>query len=276
MIDAEGVALGVTAANWVDAPYNRWGFRHVPDLCRTAVIERGSGPARELPRAERDLADFSFGHGDRRFTLGRDARGDVHRRLPRAPRRRGRERALPRRHERDRHPPPDVVLEVAHVHPLRRPRGTRAGGSRRPRHRRISRSSPAAPGTAAGCRTSSTCARATPGRKPTSTSASTSPTTGRTTSTGRSRATPRRGSARSAAARTTRRRAVPLLLARHRRARMGPGAGRRRALPGAVLTRGVVADRRRAGRADHPRPFRTSRSWTAASARRCATSGASG
>ncbi len=69
MIDAEGEALGVTAANWVDAPYNRWGFRHVPDLCRTAVIERGSGPVRELPRAERDLAGFSFGHGDRRVAL---------------------------------------------------------------------------------------------------------------------------------------------------------------------------------------------------------------
>jgi hypothetical protein len=34
VIEAEGSALGVTAANWLDAPYNRWGFRHaaaVPD-----------------------------------------------------------------------------------------------------------------------------------------------------------------------------------------------------------------------------------------------------
>jgi hypothetical protein len=60
VIDAEGEALGVTAANWVDAPYNRWGFRHVPDLCKTAVIERGSGPVRDLPRAEHDLAGFTF------------------------------------------------------------------------------------------------------------------------------------------------------------------------------------------------------------------------
>ena len=69
MIDAEGEALGVTAANWIDAPYNRWGFRHVPDLCRTAAIGRGAGPVRRLPRAERDLADFAFTYGGRRLTL---------------------------------------------------------------------------------------------------------------------------------------------------------------------------------------------------------------
>lgn len=68
VIDAEGT--GVTTANWLDAPYNRWGFRHVPDLCRTAAIARGTGPVRELPRAERDLADFAFTHDGRRFTLG--------------------------------------------------------------------------------------------------------------------------------------------------------------------------------------------------------------
>jgi CubicO group peptidase (beta-lactamase class C family) len=69
VIDAEGEALGVTTANWIDAPYNRWGFRHVPDLCRTAAIARGSRPVRELPRAERDLAGFSFEYGGRRLTL---------------------------------------------------------------------------------------------------------------------------------------------------------------------------------------------------------------
>jgi CubicO group peptidase (beta-lactamase class C family) len=69
VIDAEREALGVTAANWIDAPYNRWGFRHVPDLCRTAAIGRGAGPVRALSRAERDLSDFSFTHDGRRFTL---------------------------------------------------------------------------------------------------------------------------------------------------------------------------------------------------------------
>ena len=49
-----------TAANWLDAPYNRWGFRHVPDLLPTAVIGRGGGPVRELPRDERGLDAFAF------------------------------------------------------------------------------------------------------------------------------------------------------------------------------------------------------------------------
>jgi CubicO group peptidase (beta-lactamase class C family) len=69
MIDAEGRTLGVTTANWLDGPYNRWGFRHVPELCRTAPIARGTGPVRELPRAERDLDAFAFTHAERRFTL---------------------------------------------------------------------------------------------------------------------------------------------------------------------------------------------------------------
>jgi CubicO group peptidase (beta-lactamase class C family) len=69
VIDAEGAALGVTTANWIDAPYNRWAYRHVPELCRTAAIARGSGPVRELPRAERDLDGFAFEHGGRRLTL---------------------------------------------------------------------------------------------------------------------------------------------------------------------------------------------------------------
>ncbi len=64
-----GVAPRATAANWLDAPYNRWGFRHVPELCRTAGIGRGDGPVRELPRAERDLGGFSFVHQGRRRTL---------------------------------------------------------------------------------------------------------------------------------------------------------------------------------------------------------------
>lgn len=62
MIDAEGRALGVTTENWLDPPYNRWGFRYVPDLVRTAPISRGSGPVRELPRPEHDLDGFAFDH----------------------------------------------------------------------------------------------------------------------------------------------------------------------------------------------------------------------
>jgi CubicO group peptidase (beta-lactamase class C family) len=69
VIDAEGRALGVTAANWLDGPYNRWGFRHVPELCRTAPIARGAGQVRPLPRAERDLGDFALSYGGRRLDL---------------------------------------------------------------------------------------------------------------------------------------------------------------------------------------------------------------
>jgi CubicO group peptidase (beta-lactamase class C family) len=46
----------VTLANWQDPPFNRWGFQHVRDLIPTARIPRGDGPARRLPRAERDLS----------------------------------------------------------------------------------------------------------------------------------------------------------------------------------------------------------------------------
>jgi CubicO group peptidase (beta-lactamase class C family) len=39
----------VTPDNWIDGPYNRWGFLHVRELARTARIARGDGPVRELP-----------------------------------------------------------------------------------------------------------------------------------------------------------------------------------------------------------------------------------
>ena len=45
----------VTSDNWLDAPYNRWGFLHVGELARTARIPRGDGPVHELPYAPRDL-----------------------------------------------------------------------------------------------------------------------------------------------------------------------------------------------------------------------------
>jgi hypothetical protein len=60
MLDEAARTLGVTTANWLDAPYNRSGFRHVPDLVRTAPIRRGAGPVRELERAERNVGDIRF------------------------------------------------------------------------------------------------------------------------------------------------------------------------------------------------------------------------
>src|SRR5689334_10263151 len=38
----------VTPDNWIDGPYNRWGFLHVRELARTARISRGDGAVREL------------------------------------------------------------------------------------------------------------------------------------------------------------------------------------------------------------------------------------
>ena len=53
VIDDEGRARGVTTANWIDPPYNRWAFRHVSQVARTQRIGGGEA-AIDLPRAERD------------------------------------------------------------------------------------------------------------------------------------------------------------------------------------------------------------------------------
>jgi CubicO group peptidase (beta-lactamase class C family) len=45
----------VTADNWIEGPFNRWGFLHVRELARTARITRGDGPVTELAYDERDL-----------------------------------------------------------------------------------------------------------------------------------------------------------------------------------------------------------------------------
>lgn len=62
-------ALGVTSANWLDAPYNRVGFRGVGRLVRTAPISRGTGPVMGLARAERDLGSLRFEHDGRSVDL---------------------------------------------------------------------------------------------------------------------------------------------------------------------------------------------------------------
>ncbi len=59
----------VTPENWLDAPYNRWGFLHVRELARTARISRGGGSALELPRAERDLDGFHFEHAGQEISF---------------------------------------------------------------------------------------------------------------------------------------------------------------------------------------------------------------
>jgi CubicO group peptidase (beta-lactamase class C family) len=68
-LDDETWGLGVTDANWLDAPYNRLGFRRVGKLVRTATISRGAGPVFDLPRAERDLDGFTFEQEGRSLNL---------------------------------------------------------------------------------------------------------------------------------------------------------------------------------------------------------------
>src|ERR687887_2577634 len=46
----------VTADNWIEGPFNRWGFLHVRELARTARIPRGDGPVEPLEADPRDLA----------------------------------------------------------------------------------------------------------------------------------------------------------------------------------------------------------------------------
>ena len=59
--------------NWIDPPYNRWAFRHVRELTRTARIGRGDGPVQPLPSAKSplDLDGIAFVHGDRPWTASR-------------------------------------------------------------------------------------------------------------------------------------------------------------------------------------------------------------
>ena len=65
-----GPRAQVTLANWQQPPFSRWSFQHVRELIPTARIPRGSGPARELPAAGRDLAGLRFRCGGRDWTAG--------------------------------------------------------------------------------------------------------------------------------------------------------------------------------------------------------------
>src|SRR3954465_3934811 len=53
----------VTPDNWIEGPYNRWGFLHVRELARTARISRGDGPVRSLEHDPLDLASVPVTFG---------------------------------------------------------------------------------------------------------------------------------------------------------------------------------------------------------------------
>jgi CubicO group peptidase (beta-lactamase class C family) len=60
----------VTLENWQRPPYNRWAFQHVRELIPTALIPCDDGPARKLPRAERDLSEIRFATESGEGTVG--------------------------------------------------------------------------------------------------------------------------------------------------------------------------------------------------------------
>src|SRR3954469_12944821 len=49
----------VTSDNWIEGPFNRWGFLHVRELAHTARISRGRGPVSELPADPQPLDDVA-------------------------------------------------------------------------------------------------------------------------------------------------------------------------------------------------------------------------
>ncbi|HEY5144880.1 MAG TPA: hypothetical protein VII98_15370 [Solirubrobacteraceae bacterium] len=61
----------VTADNWIEGPFDRWGFLHVRELARTARISRGDGPVLELPAGPRDLAALPVALGRGSVPLAR-------------------------------------------------------------------------------------------------------------------------------------------------------------------------------------------------------------
>ena len=253
----KAAALGVTTANWLDGPYNRWGFRHVPDLCRTAPIARGDGPVRALPRAERDLGDFAFSHDGRRLTLAellaetytdgflviQDGAVVT-------------ERYLDGMAETDTHllmscskSLTSILFGVLAGRGLLAPEDLVTHAPARARRHGLGRlPAPAHPRHARRQRLGLRRRRVHDPRRlrlPDARPARDDPARHRDLDPhDRARAVrPRRG-------------AVPLLLARHRRARLGARARGRRCLPRALLARGVVAHRRRERGADHARQLR--------------------
>src|SRR4029079_11195294 len=58
---------GVNSQNWIDGPFNRWGFVHVREVTRTARIGGSTVAPAPLPRLLDTLAGFEFDHRGRRW-----------------------------------------------------------------------------------------------------------------------------------------------------------------------------------------------------------------
>jgi len=62
-----GAGEGVNSQNWIDGPFNRWGFLHVRELTRTARIGGSAVPLDPLPRRNQAIGGFTFDHAGRRW-----------------------------------------------------------------------------------------------------------------------------------------------------------------------------------------------------------------
>ena len=58
----------VTGENWLEPPFNRWGYGHARELTRTARVGRGGGAVWRLPTRPIDLSTFHVLHEGERFT----------------------------------------------------------------------------------------------------------------------------------------------------------------------------------------------------------------
>ncbi len=54
-LSAAETGVRATPANWIDAPFNRWGYSHVREVTRTASVGRGVGPVWAIPENPNDL-----------------------------------------------------------------------------------------------------------------------------------------------------------------------------------------------------------------------------
>jgi CubicO group peptidase (beta-lactamase class C family) len=59
----------VTPDNWIEGPFNRWGFLHVREVARTARIARGDGPVEPLETDLRDLGSVPVTFGGATVTV---------------------------------------------------------------------------------------------------------------------------------------------------------------------------------------------------------------
>jgi len=65
---AAETGVRATSANWIDEPFNRWGYSHVRELTRTASASRGAGPVWEMPKRHIDLDQVVVQHDDEGYT----------------------------------------------------------------------------------------------------------------------------------------------------------------------------------------------------------------